>query len=206
MDAIKKHIGIMGGTFDPIHNAHLILAEAAYEQFSLDAIWVLPNGNPPHKRNTMQADVKHRIRMVELAIDNIPYLKLCNLETSEKVFHYTYETLQHLNKAYPDTRFYFIMGADSLFDFDEWRHPDIISRECVILAAVRDHCRRSEIDRKRRELQSRFGADIRLLDTPNMDIASKDIRTMISNGENISDMVPLAVADYIRQNGLYEET
>ncbi len=193
----------MGGTFDPIHNAHLNLAEQAYRQFSLDAVWMLPNGNPPHKSGVRQEDVSHRIRMIQLAIENRPYLKLCNLETSKKEFHYTFETLQHLKNAYPHMIFYFIMGADSLFEFDAWREPEAISRDCVILAAVRDNHHQEQMSGKVAELKARFGADIRLLDTPNMDIASSEIRKRICRGEDISGMMPPRVADYIKKNALY---
>ena len=203
MDNKRKRIGIMGGTFDPIHNDHLSLAEQAYRQFSLDAFWMLPNGNPPHKSEIRQEDVRHRIRMIQLAIEDTPYLKFCNLETSRKEYHYTFETLQHLKSAYPNMLFYFIMGADSLFEFDAWREPELISRDCVILAAVRDHRHRAQMKEKVEELENRYGADIRLLDTPNMDIASSEIRRRIACGEDISGMVPLKVADYIKKNGLY---
>lgn len=205
MENMKKRVGIMGGTFDPVHNAHLTLAKQAYEQFALDEIWMLPNGNPPHKKNTRQADVECRMNMIQLAIRDVPYLKLCDVERSGKEFHYTYETLQRLKKSYPDTAFYFIMGADSLFEFDGWREPGIISQECTLLAAVRDHCQRDQIQKRIQELRVRYGADIHILNTPNMDIASMDIRGMISAGQDISHMVPPAVADYIRCHGLYDE-
>ena len=202
MDGRKKQIGIMGGTFDPIHNAHIALAKQAYEQFSLDGVWILPNGNPPHKRNSRQADVKCRMDMVELAIRDIPCLKLCDMERSMQGYHYTYETLGRLNQRYPDTQFYFILGADSLFDFEDWREPEVISRECILLAAARD-CHREQIEGRIDALRERFGADIRILNTPNMDIASEDIRERIGKGEPIGHMVPPAVEDYIRKQGLY---
>ncbi len=199
----ERRIGIMGGTFDPIHNAHLTLARQAYEQFSLDEIWMLPNGNPPHKRNTRQADVEYRIDMIRLAIQEIPYLKLCDIERSGQNYHYTYETLQQLNKKYPDTVFYFIMGADSLFDFDQWKEPGIISRECILLAAVRDHHRLGEIEERIRELEEKYESRIYILGTPNMDIASEDIRKALADKSEISHLVPAAVENYIRQHNLY---
>ena len=204
MEKKDKHIGIMGGTFDPVHNAHLALAKQAYKQFNLDEVWMLPNGNPPHKKDTRQADVLHRINMVNLAIQDIPYLKLCDMECTSQTYHYTYETMQILNEQYPDTRFYFVMGADSLFDFDDWKEPGIISQECVLLAAARDHCPRAEMKDRVLELQERYGADIRILNTPNMDIASGDIREDISRREDISDVLPAAVAEYIQCHGLYQ--
>ncbi|MBS6395621.1 MAG: nicotinate-nucleotide adenylyltransferase [Clostridiales bacterium] len=203
MNGKCRHIGIMGGTFDPVHNAHLTLAEQAYHQFSLDAVWMLPNGNPPHKRDREQAEVEHRVQMIKLAISDISWMELCEIECSSRVYHYTYETLGQLQESFPDTLFYFIMGADSLFQFDDWKEPGMISRECILLAATRDHCRRAQIQRRIRELQERYKADIRILDTPNMDIASEDIRQRILNGADISDMVPEKVAEYIRRHGLY---
>lgn len=204
MSVSKKHIGIMGGTFDPIHNAHLALARQAYEQFSLDEVWLLPNGNPPHKKNSRQEDVSFRIEMVRLAISNIPYLKLCDVERSGQEYHYTFETLQKLKEEYPDTQFYFIMGADSLFDFEDWKEPGIISRECILLAASRDHCDRKRILDRIQELHRLFGADIRILNTPDMDIASASIRKKLLGGEDISDVVPGAVKEYIYRQGLYQ--
>ncbi|MCI9657150.1 MAG: nicotinate (nicotinamide) nucleotide adenylyltransferase [Lachnospiraceae bacterium] len=203
MDNIKRTVGLMGGTFDPVHNAHLALARQAYEQFSLDEIWMLPNGNPPHKKNTRQADMECRMEMLRLAIQDIPYLKLCDMEQSGQDYHYTYETLGQLRKQYPDTGFYFIMGADSLFEFDNWKEPGIISRECILLAAVRDHRRKEEIRTRIEELKKRYGARIYMLDTPNMDIASEDIRRELAGHGEISHMVPSAVADYIVRHHLY---
>lgn len=206
----KRHIGIMGGTFDPIHNAHLALARQAYRQFSLDEVWILPNGNPPHKRGTRQADVKYRLEMARLAIEEssaaegASFLKLCGMEQSGQGFHYTYETLRRLNEDYPDTQFYFIMGADSLFDFEKWREPGIISRECILLAAARD-CDKGRLGDRIRELKQKFGADVRILDTPEMDVASEDIRRKIAAGEDVSHMLPSFVEAYIRRVGLYRE-
>ena len=193
----------MGGTFDPVHHAHLILAERAYEQCALDEIWMLPNGNPPHKRDTRQADMECRMEMLRLAIQNIPYLKLCDMERSASAYHYTYETLQRLNEQHPDTVFYFIMGADSLFEFDNWKETGIISRECILLAAVRDHHARQQVEKRIRELEERYGAEIHILDTPSMDIASADIRESLSEGKEVAHMLPKAVEMYIRQKGLY---
>ena len=119
-------------------------------------------------------------------------------------YHYTFETIHILKDLFPKVQFYFIMGADSLFDFVDWKRPDIISRECVILAATRDHCRRDEILQKIEELKQLFGADIRILNTPNMDIASEEIRKRLQQGEDTSDMLPEEVTAYIRQNHLYE--
>ena len=114
-------IGIMGGTFDPVHIGHLLLGEFAYEEFGLDEIWFVPNGNPPHKKTEYTEEaLHHRIEMVKLAVSDVPYFKviLCEAKTGEH--SYTYSTMQEFNRRYPENHFYFILGADSLFAIEEW--------------------------------------------------------------------------------------
>ncbi|MGN0433508.1 MAG: nicotinate (nicotinamide) nucleotide adenylyltransferase, partial [Bilifractor sp.] len=123
----KRKIGIMGGTFDPIHIGHLILGEAARQQFSLDKVFFMPAGNPPHKRNRAgRAGDEQRVDMVRLAIASNPGFELSLFEMNEDGYSYTYRTLEMLRNKNPDMDFYFIMGADSLFDFDQWREPQRI--------------------------------------------------------------------------------
>ena len=196
----------MGGTFDPIHMGHLILGEQSYEQLHLDKVLFMPSGNPPHKRNRAgRASDGQRVDMVRLAIEDNPHFELSLAEMHETGYTYTYRTLEELKEQNPDTDYYFIIGADSLFTLDEWREPGIISRECILLAATRDHCRRAEIEQKITELKDMFGADIRILNTPDMEIASADIRGRIAEGGDISQMLPAEVEAYIRSYHLYEK-
>ena len=120
----RKRVGIMGGTFDPIHIGHLILGETAYEQFDLDQVLFMPAGNPPHKRNRLhRATDEQRSEMVRRAIASNPHFSLSLEEMNEDGFTYTYRTLERLRAEHPDTDYFFILGADSLFDFDKWREP-----------------------------------------------------------------------------------
>ena len=108
-------IGIMGGTFDPIHNGHLMLGEYAYQQFHLDEVWYMPNGNPPHKSNPeIRKDLQDRAEMTRLAIEEIPYFRLCTYEMDRKETSYSYQTMEYFKETYPQDEFYFIIGADSL--------------------------------------------------------------------------------------------
>ncbi|MFR6272961.1 MAG: nicotinate-nucleotide adenylyltransferase [Blautia sp.] len=136
----RKRVGIMGGTFDPIHIGHLILGETAYEQFDLDQVLFMPAGNPPHKRNRLhRATDEQRSEMVRRAIASNPHFSLSLEEMNEDGFTYTYRTLERLRAEHPDTDYFFILGADSLFDFDKWREPGRICRACTVVAATRNH-------------------------------------------------------------------
>ena len=177
-------IGIMGGTFNPIHNGHLMLGEYSYRSFGLDQVWFMPNGNPPHKAGisaSYSADI--RARMTELAIQDVPYFRLEDYEVRRQELSYSYQTLEHFKEIYPEDSFYFIIGADSLFDINKWMKPERILKICTILAAFRGDKNNSEIMNRQIELlKEKYGAetDIRLLSSPLMDVSSHELREMIS--------------------------
>ena len=146
MEKKNRKIGIMGGTFDPIHIGHLILGEAAYEQFGLDEVWFLPAGNPPHKRNRAgRAKDAQRVEMVRRAIASNPHFVLCTKEMKDEGYTYSYRTLEAMRKEHPCTEFYFIIGADSLFYFDEWKNPERICAAAKLLVATRDRAKEKEL-------------------------------------------------------------
>lgn len=203
MELTGKKVGILGGTFDPIHTGHLILAEAAYESFSLDYVLIMPNGNPPHKAGQVNATMEQRTRMVELAVADNPHLKVSDFEKTPQDYHYTYETLEFLKKEHPDTDYYFILGADSLVHFHTWMEPRRICEACSILAATRDHMESEELTARIQELSRVFGAHIYPMETPNIDISSNMIRERVRTGRSIRYYVPEAVEEYIYKKGLY---
>ena len=197
-------IGIMGGTFDPIHKGHLMLGEYAYKQFALDQIWFMPNGNPPHKSSeTIESQTKNRVEMVKRAIAGKEYFSLQLYEVENKAVNYSYKTMEYFKKAYPTHEFYFIIGADSLFSIETWKYPEVLLKDCIVLAAVRDDKGTEEMHAQIQYLNQRYGADIRLLNTPNVDISSSEIREKIKEGISIKEFVPEAVFDYIEEKQLY---
>lgn len=202
---MHKKIGILGGTFDPFHRGHFMLAETAYRQFSLDEVWILPNGNPPHKKEIEQTDFETRCEMISLAIEDTPSMKLCEVESSEDCYHYTYQTLMYLTEKHPDCRFFFIIGADSLNDFPTWKKPEIISRLCTLIVACRDEAGISELEKKSHEIEKIYGAECRILNSPKVDAASKEIRTMIVQDENAAPYLDKKVLEYIQDNNLYKK-
>lgn len=199
-------IGIMGGTFDPIHNGHLMLGEYAYKQYSLDKVWFMPNGNPPHKSSeAMESQTRNRVEMVKRAISGTEYFTLQLYEVENKEVNYSYKTMGHFRQIYPEHEFYFIIGADSLFSIEKWVHPELLLKDCIILAAYRDDKGTEEMISQIQYLNQKYDADIRLLNTPNVDISSSEIRETIKGGQSIRECVPKAVFDYIEEKQLYKD-
>lgn len=199
-------IGIMGGTFDPIHNGHLMLGEYAYKEFHLDQIWFMPNGNPPHKSSdTIESQTKNRVEMVRRAISGTEYFVLQLYEVENKAVHYSYKTMEYFKQIYPEHEFYFIIGADSLFSIEKWVHPEILLKDCVMLAAYRDEKGTEEMLAQIQYLNQKYHADIRLLNTPNVDISSSEIREKLKEGQSIQGIVPDSVYAYIEEKQLYRD-
>ncbi len=201
----KKKVGIMGGTFDPIHIGHLILGESAYQQFGLDHVLFMPSGNPPHKKHREgRATNEQRVEMVKLAIASNPHFRLSLEEMHELGYIYTSHTLEKLKAKNPDTEYYFIMGADSMLYFDTWHEPQQICDRCVLVVAVRDHMPQEELNRKMEELRVMFHADFRKLSTLNIDISSHMLREWVSCQRSCRYYLPDAVIRYIEDNGIYQ--
>jgi nicotinate-nucleotide adenylyltransferase len=201
----KKKIGIMGGTFDPIHIGHLILGEAAYRQFGLDRVWFMPAGNPPHKQNRKgRAGDAQRVEMVRRAIASNPHFALSLMEMNEDGYTYTYRTLETLRRENPGTEYYFIIGADSLFDLDKWKEPQRILKACHMVVATRNQIPEEEFQSVLARRREQFHGDFFRLDTPNLDISSEHLRAMVRRGESARYYLPDPVLDYIQENHLYE--
>lgn len=202
MNEIKK-VGILGGTFNPIHIGHLILAETAYQMFDLEHVLLMPNGNPPHKEVNIRKGTFHRMNMLKLAVQDNPHLVPSSFELERTEVVYTYKTLELLTKKNPDTKYYFILGADSLFDLKNWQRPDIICKNAVLLAAVRDDLDKGKLLQQISVLEKEFHAEIHLMDTPNLSFSSHNIRDRIKMGKTVTYYIPKTVEQYIYENKLY---
>ena len=199
----QQKIGILGGTFDPVHIAHLMIAEHAASDLSLDQIWLMPTGKSPHKDETSITAVTHRVNMIRLAIADNPHLALSAFELDDPETSYTWRTAERLSGAYPDTDFTYIMGADSLIMFHSWVHPEIISRHFRLAVAVRDGSDTEALKALAEEYAASFDAKITILSTPNFSISSTDIRRRIGEGLSVRYLTPDPVIGYIKENGLY---
>lgn len=196
-------IGIMGGTFNPVHTGHLLLAQTAYNEADLDKVMFLPSGISYMKKNTNVLEAAHRLKMVELAIMDNPAFFASDMEIKREGNTYTCDTLLQLKEEHPQNHYYFILGADSLFSIESWKHPQIIFENCTILAAVRNGVSKVHMQEKCKELTARFVADIKLLSFPETDISSTEIRALCAREKNIRYRVPEQVRMYIEENGLY---
>ncbi len=199
----KKKIGIMGGTFNPIHIGHLILGQTALEQFQLDKVLFMPTKNPPHKRYDHIVDDAIRAEMVLIAIKDNPHFELSTFEMDREGITYTADTLIQLTNQNPDEEYYFIVGADSLFYIDRWKEPATIFELSKFLAAVRGQTTNKDMLNKIAELNETFHASVELLNSPNIDISSSVIRERVKNGMEIQYYVMPDVARYIQINNLY---
>lgn len=204
-DLAGKKIGILGGSFDPVHKGHLAIGEAAYRDFDLDEVWFIPAGHSPNKDETGMTAPELRARMTELAVAPYSYFKVSRMEIKAERTSYTYLTLTRLKELHPDTRFYFIMGADSLDYFEEWKHPEIISQMAVILVAVREQWDRQGIMDKIQKIEHMFKAEIYPLSCERFDAASREIRHALENGASRIPELPDSVMQFIRENHLYRK-
>ena len=204
-----RKTGILGGTFDPIHNGHILMALTAAEEYDLEEVWLMPNGSPPHKNDRLiTAKPSERLAMTKLAIEDCRQemgakcpLVLCDYEIKRRRTSYSYETMEHFNDLYPDREFYFIIGADSLMDLTLWMKPDRLLKTCILLAAVRNGQDETALEAKIREYVSIFpGCDIHLLHMPQIDVSATEIRQRLKENLSVDHLIPASVNDYIKNH------
>lgn len=194
MGESPKHVGIMGGTFDPIHCGHLLAAEQAREQACLDEIWFMPTHVPPHKKHYGLTPPGHRLKMVQLAVENHPFFHVIDVELQREGPSYTYDTMVRLASRYPHSRFSFIIGADMVNILPKWHRYEELARLTHFIGLARPG---SDIDR-------RSGEHVTFVEMPVWDISSTLIRKKAAEGKSIRYLVPDSVERYIKENRLYE--
>ena len=202
---MKRKIGIMGGTFNPIHNGHIKLAMTAYHQMNLDEVWFMPSGVSYLKKEDEILDKEVRAKMVDLAIEDYAFFRLSRIEIDREGNTYTIDTLRELKGKYQKEEFFFIMGADSLFSLSKWKEVDAILRLCTILVASRDGYNNLDLANKIIDIKENIYAEasIEILNFKLIDIASSEIRKLMIKKESVQDIIPSKVFDYIWKERLY---
>ena len=211
-------IGVMGGTFDPIHYGHLNIAKAAYDEYGLDKIWFMTAGDPYFKQGSGVSSPEVRLEMTKLAVSAYPGMFECSdMEVRATGHTYSADTFAKLKTKYPSDEFFFIVGLDSLKSIDKWYKPELLLKNVVLLCAMRSDdangiTETTEVgeltaaEEIRRYLEEKYAAsepDIRFIHTPLIDISSTMIRNKVRNGLSIDGYVPDSVANYISMHSLY---
>jgi nicotinate-nucleotide adenylyltransferase len=199
----------MGGTFDPIHNGHLVTAEEARYQFELDRVVFIPSARPPHKTGVKSSSAEDRLTMVELAVAGNDSLSASTLEIERDGLSYTVDTLRELHRIHgSDTELFFITGADAILEIITWKDPEAVLSESNFIAATRPGYPLQKLKDALPELNSRGEPAINhvsMMEIPALAISSTDIRERARTGRSFRYMVPGAVWSYIDEKGLYRD-
>lgn len=190
-----QRLGVLGGTFDPIHSGHVLLAQFAGEKLGLDRVLFIPAADPPHK-GKCAASAEDRWAMVELAIEGFPSFAASRLELERPGKSYTVDTLRNLHQTHPETQLYLIIGADNVAPFSTWHNPQGILDLCTVVAGTRLS--------PREEADPELGKSLVTIETPVVQFSSTQVRQRLNQGLPIRYLVPEKVEEYIRRQGLYQ--
>ncbi|GFE42488.1 nicotinate-nucleotide adenylyltransferase [Streptococcus canis] len=188
----RKQIGILGGNFNPIHNAHLVVADQVRQQLGLDQVLLMPEFQPPHVDAKETIDERHRLRMLELAIEDNDSLAIETCELERQGISYTYDTMVYLTEQHPDVDYYFIIGADMVDYLPKWYRIDELMKLVQFVGVQRP------------KYKAGTSYPVIWVDLPLMDISSSMIRDFIKKGRQPNYLLPKRVLDYITQEGLYQ--
>lgn len=197
----RNRVGLMGGTLDPSHYGHLLVAETAREQYQLSEVVFVPNGRPPHKKDYLVSPAEDRYAMVLLAVADNPWFSVSRAEIERCGPSYTIDTIRAFRQQLgPEVNLYFITGADAILEILTWRQPHDIVAECQLIAAHRPGF---DLRKMADVLGEDLAGEVQMLAMPAMDISSTQIRQRIARGESIHYLTPPAVESYIHKVGLY---
>ena len=202
----KKAIGIMGGTFDPIHYGHLVAAEAARNEFALDIVYFVPSAHPPHKEEERVSDIEHRYLMTFLSITGNRYFDISDVEMARPGKSYAYDTVKWFKRKYPDFEIYFITGADAIKEIITWHRVEELLDLCYFVAATRPGYDLEKLkENELRFLPAEYLERILLIEIPALAISSTDIRNRVRENKPIKYLLPDQVEDYIFKKNLYQK-
>lgn len=199
-----RRVGILGGTFDPIHHGHLVAAQEVHYRLKLDKVYFIPAGHPPHKPRKMITDPEQRVEMVRLALGQHQEFEISRIDVDRAGPSYTVETLELLKQAWPETQLHFIMGMDSLSDFLTWQAPERIIALTRLAVVSRPH-----YDANLQSLENALPHLVESIDwvpMPWLEISSSDLQRRVREGAPIHYLVPPVIESYIQEHNLYRES
>lgn len=199
-----NRIGIMGGTFDPIHYGHLFIAQTALDKLNLNKVLFIPTGKPPHKQEKLITDAYKRIEMLKLAVKSNPKFDISTMEIIKKKTSYTIDTIKELQQYYSkETEFYFIMGSDSLLEIKSWEKYEELLGLITFIVMTRQISNSQLVDDEIELFIKEYNANIIKFEIPILQISSTDIRKRVKEGSSIKYLLPENVEKYIFNNKLY---
>ncbi|HZJ76071.1 MAG TPA: nicotinate-nucleotide adenylyltransferase [Oscillospiraceae bacterium] len=202
----NNKIGIVGGTFDPVHYGHLFIAQTALDELNLNKVLFIPTGKPPHKREKLITEAYRRIDMLKLAIEGNPKFDISTTEIVREKTSYTIDTIKELQQYYnKKTKFYFIVGSDAFIKIEAWKEYKNLLGLTKFVVMARQIFKDQLLDEKIKLLTEEYNADITRLEIPILDISSTDIRRRIREGRSIKYLLPGDVEAYIFNYGLYTD-
>ncbi len=203
-DNKSSRIGIMGGTFDPVHYGHLVAAEVARAELDLDKVIFIPAGRPPHKQQQIITGSEHRYLMTVLATSSNPNFEVSRIEVDKDELAYTIDTVKDMRRTYgEDATIYFITGADAVLELLTWYKIQELLTLCRFIAVTRPGFDKRDLEQKIGEIASKYNGEIICIEVPLLAISSTDIRERSRSGKPIKYLLPEAVEEYIEKNGLY---
>jgi nicotinate-nucleotide adenylyltransferase len=194
----KKMLGVLGGTFDPIHVGHLVLTEQVREKFQLERVIFIPCASPPHKTEQELSSTRDRFEMTKLALEGSSYFFVSDIELKREGLSYTVETLRELKELYKDSEIYFLTGSDVLNEITTWKDPEEIYKLAKIVIGVRPGFDKFDPE-------NHFAKKSIIINITGIDISSTQIREKVRKGESIKYLVPSKVEEYIRKRNLYKK-
>ncbi|MDS0528390.1 nicotinate-nucleotide adenylyltransferase [Clostridium sp. SHJSY1] len=198
-----KKVGLIGGSFDPIHLAHLYIAEEAKKRLKLDKLIFIPVGSQPLKINNKVTEASLRFSMVKSAIEGKDGFTVSDYEIEKKGLSYTYKTLEYFKRD--NEELYFITGADCLIDLEKWREVKKIFKLCTLVVFTRPGYNNKELINQKKYLEEKYNSEIILLELEGLNISSTEVREKIRKRESVISLIPKKVFDIIERNGLYRE-
>lgn len=196
------NIGLFGGTFSPPHNGHVCFAKLFVEKASLDKLYIMPAGVPPHKEPDPWGTAQARLEMARLAFGS--FAVVSDYEICEAGKSYTYKTLKHLREIYPKDTLLLLVGEDMFLSFDTWKNPGVIFSMATVVCMNRGTASQEKLEATGEVYKKRYGGEVMYLENAPLSVSSTQIRQMCASGQDISRLVPPLVAAYIIENGLYK--
>ncbi len=200
-----KSLGILGGTFNPIHYGHIVAAECARDAFHLDRVLFVPAARPPHKDLDEVLDSQHRFEMVKIAVKDNPDFEVSALELERKGLSYTVDTIASYQQEYPGAKIFFIIGVDALLLINTWKDVERLATLCNFIVVTRPGYQLSHEEEHFCEIPDVIWEKILLVPIPELFISSSDIRQRVAQGQTIKYLLPPAIEEYILKNDLYRE-